>query len=128
MVKSTIDETSGREAVRVALADDTDRSTVATAVRFLLQITAARVPGRSVEVRVPPFGAAQCCGGPGHTRGTPPNVIEMEAATWLLLATGKLSWSEGIASGQIHASGVRADLSAVLPILGERDSGQVNVS
>lgn len=117
MAKGRIDEKSGQEAVRAALAGGADRSTTATAVRFLLQIIETRVPGRSVEVRVPPFGAAQCVEGPGHTRGTPPNVIEMDAATWLPLATGTLPWSEGLESGRIRASGVRADLSPYLPVL-----------
>ncbi|KQQ00086.1 MULTISPECIES: sterol carrier family protein [unclassified Rathayibacter] len=117
MAKGRIDEQSGQEAVRAALAGAVDRNTTATAVRFLLQIIETNVPGRSVEVRVPPFGAAQCVEGPGHTRGTPPNVIEMDAATWLPLATGSLPWQEGLASGRIHASGVRADLTAFLPIL-----------
>ncbi|KQQ08807.1 MULTISPECIES: sterol carrier family protein [Rathayibacter] len=117
MAKGKIDEASGQGAVRAALAGATDRTTTATAVRFLLQIIETRVPGRSVEVRVPPFGAAQCVEGPGHTRGTPPNVIEMDAATWLRLATGDLPWAEGLASGRIHASGVRADLTPFLPLL-----------
>ncbi|SMH42114.1 hypothetical protein SAMN06295885_1873 [Rathayibacter oskolensis] len=117
MAKGRIDEQSGQAAVRAALAGAVDRSTTATAVRFLLQIIETTVPGRSVEVRVPPFGAAQCVEGPGHTRGTPPNVIEMDAATWLALATGALPWVEGLASGRIHASGVRADLTPFLPIL-----------
>ncbi|AZZ49867.1 sterol carrier family protein [Rathayibacter rathayi] len=117
MAKGRIDEASGQSAVRAALAVGADRDTTATAVRFLLQIIETNVPGRSVEVRVPPFGAAQCVEGPGHTRGTPPNVIEMDAATWLPLATGSLPWSEGLASGRIHASGVRADLTPFLPIL-----------
>lgn len=117
MAKGRIDEAGGQAAVRAALAGGADRNTTAVAVRFLLQIIETTVPGRSVEVRVPPFGAAQCVEGPGHTRGTPPNVIEMDAETWLPLATGALPWSEGLASGRIHASGVRADLSPFLPIL-----------
>ncbi|AND17718.1 hypothetical protein C5C18_12740 [Rathayibacter tritici] len=117
MAKGRIDEASGQSAVRAALAGAADRTTTATAVRFLLQIIETNVPGRSVEVRVPPFGAAQCVEGPGHSRGTPPNVIEMDAATWLPLATGSLPWGEGLASGRIHASGVRADLAPFLPIL-----------
>ena len=54
----------------------------------------ARYPGRSVEVRVPPFTAVQCIEGPRHTRGTPPNVIETDPLTFLRLATGRLAWSE----------------------------------
>ncbi|GAA1802873.1 sterol carrier family protein [Nesterenkonia flava] len=94
-----------------------DRRTTATAVRFLLEELAERAPGNSVEVRVPPLGVTQCIEGPSHTRGTPPNVVEFDAATWLELATGRLSWEDASAAGRISASGIRADLSAVLPLL-----------
>lgn len=117
MARGRIDATAGEAAVRRALGGATDRDTLATAVRFLLQVIEGRVPGKSVEVRVPPYGAAQCVEGPGHTRGTPPNVIEMDAQTWLALATGGLSWGDGLAAGRIHASGTRADLSAFVPLL-----------
>ncbi|MBN6760269.1 sterol carrier family protein, partial [Micrococcus luteus] len=93
------------------------RSTRATAVRFALEELATRVPGNSVEVRVPPFGVAQCLPGPRHTRGTPPNVVEMDAVTWLSLATGLTSWDEATAAGGVRASGVRADLGAHLPLV-----------
>jgi hypothetical protein len=86
-------------------------------VRYLLQLLAERVPGNTVEVRVPPFGAVQCIPGPRHTRGTPPNVVEMDAATWLQLASGRLAWADAVASGSVHASGQRADLAAHLPLL-----------
>jgi hypothetical protein len=89
--------------------------TLRDAVRALLTDLAKRAPGRSVEVRVPPYGAVQCIPGPRHTRGTPSNVVEMDGATWLLVATGRLSWSEALAAGKIKASGTRADLSAYLP-------------
>jgi hypothetical protein len=92
------------------------RGVTATAVRFLLQALADRVPGNSVEVRVPPFGAVQCIEGPRHTRGTPPNVVEMDAATWLALATGSQSWAEAVARGAVHASGTRATLEHCLPV------------
>ncbi len=87
-----------------------------TAVRFLLEELAARAPGNSVEVRVPPLGATQCIEGPRHTRGTPPNVVEMTAETWFALATGSLAWHEASAAGKISASGTRADISEVLPL------------
>jgi len=93
------------------------RSTRATAVRFALEELATRVPGTSVEVRVPPFGVAQCVPGPRHTRGTPPNVVEMDAATWLSLATGLTDWEAAVTAGGVHASGVRADLGAHLPLV-----------
>lgn len=88
-----------------------------TAVRFTLEELAARAPGSSVEVRVPPFGVTQCVQGPRHTRGTPPNVVEADAATWLALATGALDWAGAVAAGRLQASGERADLSAWLPLV-----------
>jgi len=85
-------------------------------VRFLLETLAARVPGKAVEVRVPPVAAVQCIAGPGHTRGTPPNVVETDPVTWVRLATGRLGWSEAVGAGTVRASGPRADLSAYLPV------------
>ncbi|MGI9823508.1 sterol carrier family protein [Agromyces sp. Marseille-Q5079] len=94
-----------------------DRTTLALAVRYSLQLLAERAPGGTVEVRVPPFAAVQCVEGPKHTRGTPPNVIETDAATWLALATGGLAWAEARSAGRVHASGQRADLEGLLPVL-----------
>jgi hypothetical protein len=93
-----------------------ERSVVADAVRFTLEELAAAAPGRSVEVRVPPFGAVQCVSGTTHTRGTPPNVVETDAQTWLSVATGALGWEEAWESGRLQVSGHRADLSAHLPL------------
>ncbi len=106
----------GQAAVR---ATGRDRETTATAVRWLLQVLAETAEGNTVEVRVPPFGAVQAIEGPRHTRGTPPNVIETDAATWLALATGSLSWADATAQGVISASGTRADLTAYLPLAWE---------
>jgi hypothetical protein len=92
------------------------RAVVRDAVRVLLAELAQRAPGRSVEVRVPPFGAVQCVPGPRHTRGTPPNVVETDALTWVLVATGRLGWTDAVASGRISASGIRTDLSEYLPL------------
>ena len=92
------------------------RHTIATAVRYSLEEGTARAPGNSVEVRVPPFGVTQCVEGPRHTRGTPPNVIECDAATWLAMVSGQLDWADGVASGRVAASGLRADLSGLLPL------------
>ncbi len=69
-----------------------------------------------MELRVPPFGAVQCVEGPEHTRGTPPNVVEMDSVTWIALATGSQSWAHAYDSGKISASGVRSDLSGLLPL------------
>lgn len=93
------------------------RADLASAVRLSLRTLEAIAPGRSVEVRVPPFAAVQCVPGPRHTRGTPPNVIETDARTWLLLATGRLQWTEAVAGAALSASGSRADLSEWLPLL-----------
>jgi hypothetical protein len=93
-----------------------DRTVLRDAVRALLAALARHAPGRSVEVRVPPFGAIQCVPGPRHTRGTPPNVVETDPMTWLLVATGRLSWVDAVATGKIHASGIRTDLGEFLPV------------
>ena len=94
-----------------------DRDAVGVAVRLLLAALASRAPGKSVEVRVPPHGAVQCVEGPRHTRGTPPNVIECDASTWLELATGRITWDAARDAGRVQASGDRADLSALLPLM-----------
>jgi len=99
-----------------AAPDDINRATRGTAVRYALEELAERHPGRSVEVRVPPFGAVQCIEGPTHTRGTPPNVVETDAQTWLLLATGGMTWSHALAEGVLRVSGTRASLDALLPL------------
>ena len=85
-------------------------------VKTTLALLTAKAPGRAIEVRVPPYAAVQCGAGPTHTRGTPPNTIEMNAQTWLALASGSLSWEQAMNSGAIAASGVRADLSEYLPL------------
>jgi hypothetical protein len=99
-----------------------DRTTVATAVRFTLQLLADGAPGQALEVRVPPFGAVQCLEGPSHRRGTPPGVVEMTAAVWLALATGARSWTDARDAGAVSASGERADLDAHLPLDWEQHS------
>mgnify|MGYP000217823778 CR=1 FL=1 len=73
-------------------------------------------PGRAIEVRIPPYAAVQCGAGPTHTRGTPANVIEMSADTWLALANGERTWADAMSQGLINASGARADLTELLPI------------
>lgn len=96
---------------------DPDPAVLRLAVRQSLDLLAQRARGRAVEVRVPPYAAVQCVPGPRHTRGTPPNVVETDAVTWLLLATGRLSWSAALAAGRLSASGERADLTSYLPLL-----------
>lgn len=92
---------------------------LATAVRLSLRTLERMAPGRSVEVRVPPFAAVQCVAGPRHTRGTPGNVVETDPRTWLQLATGRLAWGEAVADGRVRASGARADhIARWLPLVG----------
>ena len=114
------------EAVRAAVdpvrpwlageADQPSRAVLGAAVRTTARWLAQHVPGRSVELRVPPHVAVQCVEGPRHTRGTPPNVVETDAATWLRLAIGDLPWDAALAQGKVTASGNRADLGPLLPL------------
>ena len=85
-------------------------------VKRTLALLETKAPGRAIEVRIPPYAAIQCGEGPTHTRGTPPNVIEMDADTWLALAAGTATWDDEVHAGRIKASGSRADLSLYLPL------------
>jgi hypothetical protein len=129
---ATVEDVVAAQIVGVVLAaDDLGRSlpgadvplgrgALARCSRALTTVLAAGHPGRSVEVRVPPFAAVQCAigdPGPRHTRGTPPNVVETDAVTFLRLAAGRISWAEAVRGGTVAASGLRADLSSVLPLL-----------
>lgn len=118
MGKARIVAIVGQAAVRITQESGTDADEAATAlaVRYLLQVLADAAPGNTVEVRVPPLGAVQCIEGPNHSRGTPPNVVEMDAETWLALATGALAWTDAVGAGRVSASGTRADLADVLPL------------
>ena len=114
------------DPVRAWLAGEAEqppRAVVGAAVKTSARWLAQHVPGRSVELRVPPHVAVQCIEGPRHTRGTPPNVIETDAATWLQLATGLTTWADAVAEGRVTASGNRADLSQVLPLRPLRGTG-----
>ena len=116
------DPVAGAAATRRALAaldagDEPAPADLRTTTRYLLEELAARAPGRSVEVRVPPHGAVQCIPGPRHTRGTPPNVVETDARTWLLLASGRLAFADAEDEGTVSASGARSDLTAYLPVV-----------
>lgn len=119
MAQRKIDVKTGVAAVRQWAADpaSASRSIRATAVRYSLEALASLAPGRSVEVRVPPFGVTQIIAGTVHTRGTPPAVIETDVATWLALVTGQLDWDEAVTGGAVTASGQRTDLSEFLPLV-----------
>ncbi len=93
------------------------RATLAATTRFLTRILAAQAPGRSVEVRIPPFAAVQAVEGPRHTRGTPPNEVETDPITWFRLATGRQQFADAVAAGLVRSSGARSDLTAHLPLL-----------
>jgi hypothetical protein len=96
---------------------DPSRPELAAAVRATARTLAASAPGHSVEVRVPPFVAVQCIAGPRHTRGTPPNIVETDPRTWLLLATGLLDFTAAVDAGAVTASGSRAaEIAHWLPV------------
>jgi hypothetical protein len=120
--KGPVDPRELRESVVamgpwLAGGEPPERAALAAAVRLSLRTLAELAPGNSVEVRVPPFAAVQCVAGPRHTRGNPPNVVETDPRTWLELATGRLSWADAVTAGRVTASGTRADLSGLLPIV-----------
>ncbi|MBN9620065.1 MAG: maleylpyruvate isomerase family mycothiol-dependent enzyme, partial [Actinobacteria bacterium] len=126
---SALDFTRTRTLDLVVHCDDATRSrpdgepvpllrpALASTVRLLAEILATQAPGRSVEVRVPPFVAVQAVEGPRHTRGTPPNVVETDPVTWLRVSTGRETFAAATAGGRIRASGGRADLTPYLPVL-----------
>lgn len=95
-----------------------DRQALAAATRLLADALAVKAPGGSTEVRVPPYAVVQCVEGPRHTRGTPPNVVETDPLTWVRLASGRLAWKDAVAEAKVSASGERADLGGLLPLLG----------
>ncbi|MEV7796099.1 sterol carrier family protein [Streptomyces sp. NPDC087512] len=94
-----------------------DRQALAACTRLLADALAVKAPGGSTEVRVPPYAVVQCVEGPRHTRGTPPNVVETDPLTWIRLATGRLAWADAVADAKVSASGERADLGGLLPLL-----------
>jgi hypothetical protein len=85
-------------------------------VKAALAAFAQAAPGRSVEIRVPPYGAVQAVPGGAHRRGTPRAVVECDAPTWLALVRGELTWADAMAAGRVEASGERSDLSEWLPL------------
>jgi hypothetical protein len=93
------------------------RPALALAVRGLAERLAERAPGHHVELRVPPFTAVQCVQGPRHTRGTPPNVVEVDPVSFVALCAGRLAWPDAAADGRVRTWGDRADLSGWLPLL-----------
>ena len=113
-VLSRLDAAETHGPGRADVVPDVDD--VRAAVKHFLAVLAQRHPGKSVEVRIPPYAAAQCLEGARHTRGTPPAVVETDAATWLALAQGTVAFADAVAAGKVRASGERSDLSALLPL------------
>ncbi|MEV7683464.1 sterol carrier family protein [Streptomyces sp. NPDC088341] len=95
-----------------------DRQALAACTRLLADALAVKAPGASTEVRIPPYAVVQCVEGPRHTRGTPPNVVETDPLTWIRLATGRTTWREALDTAHVSASGERADLGELLPLMG----------
>lgn len=112
---------SGRAGIAAVRDGSADRELTAIAVRFILQEFARLAPGKSVEVRVPPHGAVQIVEGLGHTRGTPPNVIELDAETLVALAVGDETWETAVSRGSVRASGTRAFLAELVPLSALRE-------
>ncbi|MER6126372.1 sterol carrier family protein [Streptomyces sp. NPDC001795] len=94
-----------------------DRQALAACTRLLADALAVKAPGASTEVRIPPYAVVQCIEGPRHTRGTPPNVVETDPLTWIRLATGRTEWQAALADAKVSASGERADLGGLLPLM-----------
>lgn len=118
MSRRQIADAEGTRAVSAWQSDPESVSTEdqALAVRYLLQLLRNRVPGKAVELRVPPYGAVQIVEGTSHTRGTPPAVVEIEPLAWLELCTGVRSWDELVNVGRVNASGQRSQLAALFPL------------
>ena len=120
MARRRIPHLEGEQAVSAVIKSSNSLSETdpvfVMAVRYLLEELAEVAPGNSVEVRVPPLGATQCIEGPRHTRGTPPNVVEISPKVWFDLALGTLTWDQALAEHKVSASGVRASLAEVLPL------------
>lgn len=94
-----------------------ERAVEKRAVKELLALLEAKVPGNSVEFRVPPYAATQVVEGGRHRRGTPRAGVEVNARTFIEVATGTRSWHDAVADGSLQASGERSDLSAAMPLL-----------
>lgn len=103
-------------AGQVAQGTEVPRDVLKQAVKASLAELQAFAPGRSVEVRIPPFAAVQVIEGTTHRRGTPSAVVEADSQTWLLVASGRLNWAEAVRTGRVRASGERSDLRSVLPL------------
>ena len=83
-------------------------------VKLILDLIKSISPGKSVELRVPPYGVIQCVAGGNHRRGTPPNTVEMSGKTLIKLINQPDSWSTLCLQGEIQASGISSDLTEII--------------
>ena len=86
-------------------------SDIKSQVKKILKVVEQIAPGKSVELRIPPYAAIQCVEGGNHRRGTPPNVVEMAGETLINLAEEPAKWETFCNQGLISASGTGSDLS-----------------
>ncbi len=93
---------------------------VGAKVKEILELIKQISPGKTVELRIPPYGAIQCVEGSNHKRGTPPNIVEMSAQVLIQLRSNPKMWAKLVAAGQISASGVASDLSLVFSQLSQK--------
>ncbi|MFC5939755.1 sterol carrier family protein [Corynebacterium choanae] len=128
MTGKRIDPQQLREAVMAILPWIADPATqpeptrpqLAAACRMLARTAAQDAPGKTVELRVPPFVAVQLIDGPAHTRGTPPNVVQLDPLTFCRLACGWITMADIVATSSplIEISGTRAQLvDEVMPVV-----------
>ena len=82
-------------------------------VKQILALIQKVAPGKSVELRIPPYAAIQCVEGGNHRRGTPANVVEMSGETLINLAQDPSKWEDFCHQGLISASGTNSDLSEI---------------
>lgn len=92
----------------------------AEVTRTLATIMGERRPGHSIEVRIPPYAAVQLGAqgeGPVHRRGTPPTVVETDAASFLALCLGRIGWQQAVDQHVLTISGVHAlQVASLLPL------------
>lgn len=92
---------------------------IAVQVKQILDLIKDLDPGKSVELRIPPYSAIQCVKGVVHRRGTPPSVVEMSPQTLINLVMQPELWKEFHDSGLISASGTNSDLSTLFIKVGK---------
>jgi hypothetical protein len=97
-----------------------DKDSLRTLIKYLLEILHKKVPGNSVEVRIPPFAAIQIIEGTTHRRGTPPAVIEISPEIFIQISLGEITWEKALTQGLIQASGQRTDLTGHFPLVNSK--------